>query len=243
MQGASSLGLSFCQNKQSVMTAQLDIGHFWPNEADWSYTILHQAYLTVLVLLPLSYFDGSHFSFRTDQDASTLILNSMDSTSKLQLWQLRLSEFEFYVFHRIDNEHQATDTFLHPKKAVSDQTQIDDDISGLCITPSNPSGNKKASVSYRWDYDVNEDKEAVRLPKVYAITNSTGSKFYEQEISTNGLIHEQERFIFSTNIIYFWFTEINNYLWHEWILDPYRAYWWCISKCRSYIIWARLLYH
>lgn len=68
----------------------------FPNDAERIYD-KHYEWLAVVwaVLLLQPYREGSQIIVRTDHDALKLILNLMDSTGKLERWQLRLSELKF----------------------------------------------------------------------------------------------------------------------------------------------------
>lgn len=120
------------------------------------------------MLLLLPYLKGPRFTVTTDQDTKKWIWNSIASIGKLGHWQLRLSKFQFDVIFCAGIYHQGADELPRLKTTSTDQVQIDDDISVLCITPS-PLENEETRVSYMHNKDVNEDK-GVGSPAVYRVS-------------------------------------------------------------------------
>lgn len=121
------------------------------------------------LFLLLSDVEGARFPFLTVQDGPKCILIRLEFSCNLALWRLALPEFNVFVVYRASIVHQAADSLFGLRTSRTDQTPMEDDIPGLCITVFIFPRKRRDHVCVHANLRGNNDKERNGLHEVYAL--------------------------------------------------------------------------
>lgn len=78
-----------------------------------------------------SYLEDNLFTVRTDHSAQNWILNLAYFTGILSIWRIRLTKFDFEVFHLVCIVHQASYALSILPTSAADTAKIEEDILAL----------------------------------------------------------------------------------------------------------------
>lgn len=211
-------------------------GYWSPSldDAEWEYGTTHWERLAVVfaVLLLCLYFESFRHTVRPDQNI-WIVFELEKPDCNLLRWWLRLSELQFDASLCTGIAQELFNVLLQLTTTETVQKSIDGDITVLSITTPTYS-IKEASVSYKPNNNVNDNKEVFRTAQTIRNSDFDGTC---SGWTTNCRVRHNakagKKLSLWAIIIFCRLTGICVWLWAGTILDPFCAHRWDNSKSLS----------